>query len=68
MPRLSIMSIYVVILFAASGCNAIQRLDQWKCDNYGICPNGVQPSHQPMPSACPPQAVVVTPATACPTP
>ena len=55
MRRLSMILICAVFMFAASGCQSIRRFDQWKCDKYGICMFGVQPSCRqvcPQP-ACP---------------
>jgi hypothetical protein len=41
------------ILVAAGGCGAVRNLEQWKCDRWGMCHFGIQPSLQPAMAAAP---------------
>ncbi len=62
-----------VLAVSLSGCGSMRELDQWKCDNFGWCPNGTVPSWQqyqyqyPYQQPCP-GAMVAPPAAApcCP--
>ncbi|MCO8121803.1 hypothetical protein NHH03_08645 [Stieleria sp. TO1_6] len=50
----------LVLAFAlcSTGCGAFRYMEQWKCDNFGMCHFGVQPTpFTPPQQACP-----------CPTP
>jgi hypothetical protein len=43
-----------IVLFAVSGCSAARSIEQWKCDNWGMCHFGIQPSQPCGPSASQP--------------
>lgn len=40
-----------VILISSSGCGVLQRVEQWKCDHWGMCHGNLQPTQ---PCAPPP--------------
>ncbi|TWU31360.1 hypothetical protein Poly41_62290 [Novipirellula artificiosorum] len=33
-----------LLLLSATGCGTIRGMEQWKCDNWGMCHFGTQPS------------------------
>lgn len=33
-------------MVGSSGCKTIRGIEQWKCDNWGLCHFGIKPSHK----------------------
>lgn len=55
-----------ILLLTVSGCGVVRHVEQWKCDNWGICHHGIQPSQPCPPCACEPVPMQGYPAPACP--
>lgn len=60
MRKLSLLILCTTPLFL-TGCGALRNIEQWKCDNMGMCHFGITPS---MPSAQPWESGVYPPASA----
>lgn len=61
------LSFAVAALCAVSGCGIIRGIEQWKCDNWGMCHFGIQPS-VPASGGCGPNAATYPPAMLLPPP
>jgi hypothetical protein len=43
----------LAIVSVIPGCGIVRSIEQWKCDNWGMCHFGIQPSN-PGPNCCGP--------------
>jgi hypothetical protein len=59
----------LAIVSSANGCATVRSIEQWKCDNWGMChfatqrpatysPMAVQPGYAPVPAAPPAPAMM----------
>jgi hypothetical protein len=54
------------LMISLSGCEAMRGVEQWKCDNLGLCCFGIRPScQQGCPSACGPMIIGSDPCCPC---
>jgi hypothetical protein len=53
------MAIRIVVLAGVisccSGCGILRNIEQWKCDHWGMCHFGVEPTPAPISAPCPSQ-------------
>ncbi len=59
-------------LCLSSGCGAVRCIEQWKCDNFGMCHFGITPSvapgYAPSPDPCAPPPYYPLPPANCAAP
>lgn len=70
--RLAPFFLGLVLISCANGCGAIRGIEQWKCDNWGMChfaprkpgmmaPMAVQPGYAPAAYGAPSSGAVMPP-------